>query len=154
MALTSGGQVGESPMRRICRISNGYSSRHLAPPLVHHNRLTHGSVAQKASRWGRPTWGSMPIFIQVTTRWVLWCVWGDCSVSSQLSHGCGPMDLRACSWLVKSVLLWIEDVSWPRGLLCDSTSPCALVWVPPGPHDIFCISLSSELQSKRMIYPF
>jgi hypothetical protein len=66
----------------------------------------------------------------------------------------GPLIRVLCSWLVESVLLWINDVSCPRGLLCGSTSPCGLVWVPPGPHDIFCISLLFELQSSQMIYPF
>jgi hypothetical protein len=40
------GQVGESSMRRSCRLSNGYLGRHLALPLVRHDKPTCGSVVQ------------------------------------------------------------------------------------------------------------
>jgi hypothetical protein len=39
-------------------------------------------------------------------------------------------------------------VSWTHGILCASTSPRGLVSVPPGPHDILCISLSFGLWLK------
>jgi hypothetical protein len=61
---------------------------------------------------------------------------GVCGVSIMLSRGCGPLDPHACSWLVESVLLWIDEVSWTRGRLCGSTSPRGLVWVSPSPHDV------------------
>jgi hypothetical protein len=157
VALRSGGQVGESSMRRSCGISDGYSGRHLAPPLVRHDKLTRGRPAWGASRWGRliPGW---PRSRRFSSRWLPGGSQGGYGgvhgVSSQLSRGFEPLELRACSWLVESVLLWIDEVSWPRRCLCGSTSPRVLVWVPSGPHDALCISLSSELQSRQMIYPF
>jgi hypothetical protein len=93
-------------------------------------------------------------FVQVTSRWDLMWVWVACGVSSQLSRGYGLLDPRTDSRLVEGVFPWIDEVSWTHGLLCGSTSPCGLVWVTSSPHDILCISLSSELQIRQMIYPF
>jgi hypothetical protein len=35
----SGGQVGESSMRKSCMLSGGFSGMHLSPPLARHDKL-------------------------------------------------------------------------------------------------------------------
>jgi hypothetical protein len=47
-----------------------------------------------------------------------------------------------------------NEVSWARRCLWSSTSSRGLVWVPPGPYDVLCISLSCGLRCMQMIYPF
>jgi hypothetical protein len=79
---------------------------------------------------------------------------GACGVSSQLSRDCGPLN-RVLLLLIGRECVSLDcDVSWTHGILCGNTPPYGMMWVPPGPHDILCISLSSELQSRQIIYPF
>jgi hypothetical protein len=149
VAQRSGGQDGESSMRRSCRISNGYSGKHLALLLVHHDKVTRGRVARGASRWGRliPRW---PHSQQFSSRW-LPCgsqggYGGVHSVSSQLSRGWGPwICVLAPDWSrvcffgsirchghVGSCVLACRHVSW-----CGSHQA----------HTMFCAYLS-HLNSK------
>jgi hypothetical protein len=57
MAQRSGGQVGESSMRRSYRLLGGYSGMHQAPPLARHYKTTRGRAVREASAWVRPTYG-------------------------------------------------------------------------------------------------
>jgi hypothetical protein len=61
---------------------------------------------------------------------------------------------RGDVWFVGKCFSWIDEVSRTHGTLCASTSPRGLVWVPHGPNDVMCISLSSRLRCMQMIYPF
>jgi hypothetical protein len=84
MAQWSGGQVGESSMRRSYWLPGGYSGIHLAPPLARLDKTTCGRAAREASEWVQPTWGSADpsvgpiasVFVQVTARWVSRLLWG------------------------------------------------------------------------------
>jgi hypothetical protein len=61
---------------------------------------------------------------------------------------------RGDIWFVRKCFSWIDEVPWTHGILCASTSPRDLMWVPPDPHDVICISLSSGLRCMQMIYQF
>jgi hypothetical protein len=107
VAQRSGAQVGESSMTRSCRLLGGYSGMHLALPLARHDKTTRGRVVREASEWVQPNWGiNRPPGNSVRTGFrpgdcqvgpKQGGYGGVCSVSSLLSRGCGPLDLRACS---------------------------------------------------------
>jgi hypothetical protein len=120
-----------------------------------------GWCERPQSGFGRPRGSVDPVvvpialvFVQVTARWVPRLVWRVFALF--LAHYLmvlGPwICVLALDW--SRMLLWIGEVSWPHGRLCGSTLPRGLVWVPPGAHDVLCISLSSGLWCMQMIYLF
>jgi hypothetical protein len=98
-----------------------------------------------------------PLFIWVTARWVPKVILGVWIDRRQFARVVGPWILVLNTWLHlirRDVLLldwWGVMDTWH---LRASTSPRGLVWVPPGPHDVLCVSLSSGLWCMHMIYPF
>jgi hypothetical protein len=84
VAQRSESQVGESSMRRSCRLSGGSSGIHMSPTLAHHDKPTRGRAVRQSSIWVRPNRGLADlqvalfalVFVQVTARWVPSSVWG------------------------------------------------------------------------------
>jgi hypothetical protein len=99
VAKRSEGQVDVSSLRRSCRISGEYSGTHRAPPLARHDKLTRERVAREATKWVQLNWGfGQPPVSSPRTAFrpggSQGGYGGVCGISSYLSHGCGPLDLR------------------------------------------------------------
>jgi hypothetical protein len=126
----------------------------MSMPLGSNGETTRGRWARTALRWGRPTCGVGRS--QVGSGRAAFHL-GDYQLGPQggsrcmgwlkaVCSGCGPLNpcwTHGCVGFVGKCFSWIDDVSWTHGILCASTLPRGLVWVPLGPHNVMCISLSS-----------
>jgi hypothetical protein len=137
--------------RNALRIHRGYVTSKMVA-----NRLRVGSIDQ----WGRPIpgWLRSP---RLSSVWLQGGSQGQFPMYGSVGGGllglCALESLcwtRGGVWFVGKCFSRIDEVSWTHGILCASTSPRGLMWVPPDPHDVMCISLSSGLRCMQMIYLF
>jgi hypothetical protein len=104
------GQVGESSMRRSCRLSGRYTGMHLASPLACHDKRTRGRAAQEASRWVRPNWGiGRPRGSSVRISFRL----GDCQVVPKVGMGVFAVFL-SCYLVVVGPWIRMLAPDWSR----------------------------------------
>jgi hypothetical protein len=102
------------------------------------NRLKLGSI----DLWGRAILGWLRS-CRLSYGWLLGGFQGRFLMYGSVGGGLlGLWALQSLCWtrgvvrFVGNCLSWIDEVSWTHGILCASTSPRGLMWVPQDPHDV------------------
>jgi hypothetical protein len=106
VAQRSGGQVGESSMRRSYGILDAYSGRHLALPLVRHDKPTCGRRSKRPQSWvGRSRGGPNHVGFHP----------GDCHVGPKVGMGVFTVFLASYLMVVGS---WIFVLAFDWSRVC------------------------------------